>query len=234
MAIGDHVLDIGCGTGQTTRDAARLARDGGALGIDLSRNMIELAPRLAVELDIQNATFEQADAQIHPLVPASFDVAISRTSTMFFGDPQAAFANIARALRPGGTITMLVWRGAEHNEWTREFTSALTIARHRPAPAENAPGPLALADPGHVETLLTTAGFADVELLARRAPMWFGADPDDANRFVLGLLGWMLDSLDDTTRSQALDELRATTTAHQTSEGVLYDSGTWLVRARRP
>jgi hypothetical protein len=129
---------------------------------------------------------------------------------------------------------MLVWRGAEHNEWIREFTSALTAGRDLPAPAENAPGPLALADPGRVETLLTGAGFADVELVARRASMWFGADADDAHRFVLGLLGWMLDGLDDTTRSRALDDLRATITVHQTSEGVTYDSGAWLVRARRP
>jgi len=102
IGCADRVLDIGCGTGQTTRDAARAAADGVALGVDLSGQMIALARRLAAGQGIANARFEQADAQIHPFPAASFDVAISRTGTMFFADPAAAFANIARALRPGG------------------------------------------------------------------------------------------------------------------------------------
>src|SRR5216683_327583 len=75
-AIGrtDRVLDIGCGTGQTTRDAAQAAADGLALGVDLSGQMIEMARRLAAEQRIANARFEQADAQIHPFPTASFDV----------------------------------------------------------------------------------------------------------------------------------------------------------------
>jgi len=115
----DRVLDIGCGTGQTTRDAARAAADGVALGVDLSGQMIALAGRLAAGHGIANARFEQADAQIHPFPAASFDVAISRTGTMFFADPAAAFANIARALRPGGRLALLAWQGPERNEWIR-------------------------------------------------------------------------------------------------------------------
>src|SRR5438105_1841920 len=95
----ERVLDIGCGTGQTTRDAARAAPDGTALGVDLSGRMVELARRLATGEGIANARFEQADAQVHPFAARSFDVAISRTGTMFFGDPAAAFANIAGAVR---------------------------------------------------------------------------------------------------------------------------------------
>src|SRR5215468_3514402 len=98
----DRVLDIGCGTGQTTRDAARAAADGAALGVDLSGQMIALARRLAARQGIANARFEQADAQIHPFPGHWFDAAISRTGTMFFADPTTAFANIARALRPAG------------------------------------------------------------------------------------------------------------------------------------
>src|SRR5207245_488651 len=73
-AIGrtDRVLDIGCGTGQTTRDAAQAAADGRALGVDLSGQMIGLARRLAAGQGIANARFEQADAQIHPFPAASF------------------------------------------------------------------------------------------------------------------------------------------------------------------
>lgn len=204
------------------------------MGVDLSRPMIELARRLAVEHGVDNAEFEQGDAQIHPFVRESFDVAISRTGTMFFGNPAAAFANIARAIRPGGRLTMLVWQGPQHNEWIREFTTAFAAGRNLPPPPVGAPGPFALADPDRVRALLAGASFSDVELDPRHASMWFGADVDDAYGFVLGLMGWMLDGLDGDARTRALDDLRATITAHQTREGVTYGSGAWLVRARRP
>jgi ubiquinone/menaquinone biosynthesis C-methylase UbiE len=111
IARGERVLDIGCGTGQTTFDAAEAAGNGSALGVDLSARMIELARRLAAGQGIGNVGFEQADAQIYPFPAGSFDVAISRTGTMFFGDPAAGFANIGRALRPGGRLVMLAWQG---------------------------------------------------------------------------------------------------------------------------
>jgi len=63
--------------------------------------------------------------------------------------------------------------------------------------------------------------------------MWFGHDADDAYRFVLGLLGWMLDGLDDAGRARALDGLRSTVTAHETDGGVIYESAAWIVRATR-
>jgi hypothetical protein len=64
--------------------------------------------------------------------------------------------------------------------------------------------------------------------------MWFGHDVDDADRFVLGLMGWMLEGLDGQRREQARDNLRATLADHETDQGVLYDSATWTIRATRP
>src|SRR5690242_1031899 len=97
---GDRVLDIGCGAGQTTRDAARLASS--VLGVDALAPAIERARRLAE--DLPNVRFELGDAQVHGFAPADFDVAISRFGTMFFADPVAAFTNIGRALRPAGRL----------------------------------------------------------------------------------------------------------------------------------
>ena len=106
--------------------------------------------------------------------------------------------------------------------------------RDLPAPPPDAPGPFSLADPGRARTLLASAGFSDVTLDALHGPMWFGSDPDDAHRFVLGLLGWMLDGLDDTGRKRALDALSATVTALAGSDGVAFAAGAWLIRAVRP
>src|SRR5262247_3435045 len=66
IGAGEQVLDVGCGTGQTTRAAARRAPGGGALGVDLSAEMIALARRLATAEGLGNARFEQMDAQIYP------------------------------------------------------------------------------------------------------------------------------------------------------------------------
>lgn len=230
----DTVLDIGCGTGQTTRDAALAAPSGSALGIDLSSRMIELARRRAAAQGVANVRFEQADAQVHPFAGGAFDLAISRTGAMFFGDPVAAFTNIGRALRSGGRLALLTWQPLAGNEWVRELSGALAAGRDLPAPPPDAPGPFALADPDRVRAILAAAGFADVALDGVTATMWFGADADDAHRFVLGMLGWMLEGLDDAGRTAALDALRATVGAHQTERGVLYDSAAWIIRARRP
>src|SRR5262249_46534511 len=233
IGAGEQVLDIGCGTGQTTRDAARRAPAGGALGIDLSAEMIALARRLAAAEGLGNARFEQADAQICPFGAGPFDVAISRTGAMFFGDPHAAFTNIARALRGRGRLALLSWQPLPANEWVAELTAALAAGRDLPAPPPEAPGPFALADPARVRQLLTGAGFTSIEVAPMQAPMWFGAAPGDGHAFALGLLGWMLEGLDEDRRARALDALRATIAAHTTADGVIYNSSAWLIRAQR-
>jgi SAM-dependent methyltransferase len=229
----DRVLDVGCGNGQTTRDAARAASAGSALGVDLSSAMLTRARQRATEEGIDNVGFLQADAQIHPFDPGTFDVAISRTGTMFFGDPVAAFANIGRALRPGGRLALLVWRTFAENHWVRDFTVALAGGREVPAPLPDAPGPFSFADPERARGVLTAAGFVDIALDGADEPMYFGATIDDAYRFVRGLsfTDYMLDGLDERGRAAALGALRATIEAHQTPDGVAYPSAVWLVTA---
>jgi SAM-dependent methyltransferase len=229
----DQVFDIGCGTGETTRDAARHANAGHALGLDLSGEMLRVARQRAAAEQLPNTSFEQADAQVHPFPEGAFDVAISRTGTMFFADPLAAFHNIARALRPGGRFVQLVWQAPQRNEWFTEFTTALAAGRELPVQPPQAPGPFALADPDRISGLLTDAGFRTPRIKGLTAPMHFGTDPETAQRFVIGLLGWLLAGLDDHGRGRALADLRASLDAHRTPEGVLYPSATWLITTTR-
>jgi SAM-dependent methyltransferase len=237
-AIGDadRVLDIGCGNGQTTRDAARLATRGDALGVDLSSAMIALARRRAFEQGVHNAHFLLADAQIHPFGADAFDVAISRTGAMFFGDPVAAFTNVARALRPGGRLVLLAWQSLAANEWIRELLSAAAAGRTLPVPPPHAPGPFALSDPERVRAVLGAAGFAGVALAGRRAPLDYGPDVDAAYRFVRGLgpVDSLLRGLDDAARAEAEAELRASVEAHAAPDGVHYASAAWLITAHMP
>ncbi|MFF4449852.1 class I SAM-dependent methyltransferase [Streptomyces sp. NPDC001502] len=234
VSAADHVMDIGCGTGETTRDVAGQASSGLALGVDLSAAMLRVARRRAADEGLHNADFVQADAQVHAFSPASFDVAVSRTGTMFFADPVAAFRNIGGALRAGGRLVQLVWQPPTGNEWLLSFARALAAGRPLPTPPPDAPGPFSMADPTRVRTVLSSAGFTEILLEPHSEAMWFGEDAADAERFVLGLHGWMLDGLDAEGRRRAVDDLRTTLAAHETDDGVLYASATWIIRATRP
>jgi ubiquinone/menaquinone biosynthesis C-methylase UbiE len=216
------VLDIGCGSGQTSRDAARRASAGTVLGVDLSSRGIELARKLADQEGIANATFTQADAQVFPFPDNHFDVAISRHGVMFFADPVAAFTNVARALRAGGRLAMLTWQPRDRNEWIDTFRTIL-------APHSESPPPRAgsCTDPDQTRDLLTSAGFTSVEVTGLRQPMYFGRDVDDAHRFIAGVFAKSVEP-----GSDALVSLRASMADHLTDRGVFYDSAAWLITAR--
>ncbi|SDI09843.1 Methyltransferase domain-containing protein [Actinokineospora alba] len=224
----DAVVDIGCGAGQTTRDAARLAPEGSALGVDLSSPMLDLARERAGHL--ANVTFLQADAQVHPFPPESFDLALSRHGAMFFGDPPAAFTNLARSLRPTGRLALLTWQPPHRNEWVSTFR-AIFAGPDQPAP--KSPPPFSLSDPDHVHPLLTTAGFTDVQLHGLEEPMYFGRDVDDACDFLSGQFSSALRTLDADAQTHVLDTLRANLADHQTPHGIHYDSAAWLITAHR-
>ena len=117
ILTSDRVLDVGCGCGGTTRDAARIAGSGTALGVDLSRRMLDQARERSRAEGLTNVRFEQGDAQVYTFDANAFDVAISRFGVMFFDDPVAAFRNVGRALRPGGRVAFLVWQELRKNEW---------------------------------------------------------------------------------------------------------------------
>jgi SAM-dependent methyltransferase len=234
-----QVLDIGCGAGQTTREAARAAADGSALGVDLSAPMLERARRLSDEAGLHNVTFVQADAQAHPYPPAHFDVCISRFGTMFFADPVAAFTNIGRALRPGARLVLLVWQAQDRNEWATAIHEAVTGGTAAPAAAADGPGPFSLADPAVTTGILAAAGFAEVEVTGVDEPVFYGPDVASAYDAVLrlqhakNLLAHSGPGPGLTT--QARQRLHATVAAHDTGSGVFFGARAWLVTAvRRP
>jgi SAM-dependent methyltransferase len=170
----DHVLDIGCGTGQTTRQAARTAQAGSALGVDTSATVIERARELARAEGPGNVTFEHANAQVHRFPHERFDLAISRFGTMFFDDPGAAFANIRRALRPAARLVMMVWQARERNEWDVTIRQSLGAAEEPVGIPSGEPDSFSLADPPAVKELLEAAGFAGVAFTDVYEPVYYG------------------------------------------------------------
>ena len=229
ISSGDTVLDIGCGTGLTTREAARAAAPGRVLGVDVSERMLERARELT---DADNVRYELGDAQVHPFDPGGFDVAISRFGTMFFSDPPAAFANVAAALRAGGRLVLLVWQPREDNEWALGLDAALGDAR-QPTPASL--DPFSLADPAATTRLLEGAGFTDIHFEDVHEPVFYGPDVDAALAIVRGFQDTTaaLATLSDSEAARTVERLRELLAAHCTDDrGVVFDSRSWLITAR--
>ncbi|MFG2820998.1 class I SAM-dependent methyltransferase [Kitasatospora sp. NPDC048365] len=244
IGAGDRVLDVGCGAGQTTRLAARAAAPGSALGLDLSAPMLARARALATEEGLDRIVFEQGDAQVHPLPPAGFDVAISRFGIMFFADPVAAFGNIGRALRPGGRIAFVCMADPARTEWVQVFDAVRTALRLPPqgAGAPSGPGMFSLADPATIHQVLAAAAFTDVRAEPVEARGRFGHDVDDAADHLLGSgpvrhLASLLDPAGaegPAAAGRVRDALTGALAEYAGPGGVLLRTSAWLVTAARP
>jgi SAM-dependent methyltransferase len=230
---GDEVLDIGCGTGLTTREAARAAAPGRVVGVDVSERMLERARQLTAAEGPDNVRYELGDAQLHRFHPAGFDVAISRFGTMFFSDPAAAFANIAGALRPEARLVLLVWQRLERNDWVRAIDAALGDAARSPPPG---PDPFSLGDAQTTARILERAGFDEISFEDVHEPVLYGHDLDAALAIVRGFQSTSaaLASLNEREAASAVERLRGMLAAHHSDErGVALDSRSWLITARR-
>jgi SAM-dependent methyltransferase len=232
----DRVLDIGCGNGTSTLNAARAAVRGHVVGIDLSTEMLARARDAASAAGLANVEFVAGDAQVYPFDPASFDVVISRFGVMFFADPVAAFTNVARALKPGGRIAWIVWRSLGENEFFSEVRAALAVGRDLPAPPSGVPSPFGLADRDYTERTLAEAGLASIELTPVNPRYFAESDADRAYEFVrgTGFTRFATQDLDEPDRERAFAALRQMLATHATSDGVVFDSACWLVTAVRP
>lgn len=236
---GQRVLDVGSGSGATTIAAARVVAS--AVGVDISEPLTAVAVQRAGDAGLDNAEFLVADAQTHDFGDSVFDLVISQFGLMFFDDPVTAFANLRRALAPGGRIVFSTWRCLADNEWLAPVCCA--VAEHAEVPdlggIANGGGMFALKDDREIRALLEEVGFADVavEPISPSLLLGGGGTVEECTHFLLGtgIVRGLLSRLDDEQRDRAVerigDELR---NRHVPGEGVRLDAGVWLVSARRP
>lgn len=233
---GETIVDVGCGCGQTSLQlAGRVGPKGSVLGIDISRPMLALAKARAEAAGAAQVRFVEADAQTYGFEAGSADGLFSRFGWMFFPDPPAAFANLRRALKPGGRVGFVCWRTLPENPWmTVPMAAVLKHLPPPPPPAPGAPGPFAFADPERIRSVLGEAGFSDVQPRAIDLSMG-GFSVDDALRMALriGPVGAMLRDNPEVA-PKVVDDIREALGAHAIGGKVALPGAAWVVTARSP
>lgn len=234
---GERLLDVGCGCGQTTLELARRVGSGGeVVGVDISHPMLEVARGRTLPADAGAVRFLEADAQVADLEPASFDGVFSRFGVMFFADPTAAFRNLLGALKPGGRLAFVAWRGMAENPWMTEPMAA-AAAKLPPVPPPldpHAPGPFAFADGDRVQRILSGAGFADVEVAALDTPIGGNSLQDSLTLALrIGPLGARLREAPE-FRPKVAEAVEAALSPHVRDGKVWMPGAVWIATARRP
>lgn len=236
---GEQILDVGCGSGTTSFTLAqRVGSSGHVLGVDISEQLVDIA-RAAIP-DGAPVSFRCADAATAALPQGQFDLLFSRFGVMFFDDPVAAFAHMRGALKPGGRVAFICWRGAQENDWVRLPMAAIRDIVE-PAPADpNAPGPFAFGDRQRLADILAAAGFTAIDIAPFDTTLSYGrgasreAAIDDAldMAFQVGPLSRALAEQSDDIRARAAEAVRAAFARRPGERSVLIDGAAWVVTAR--
>lgn len=238
---GDKVVDAGCGFGDTAIQLARLVGPtGSVLAVDCCDGFLAYGRDDARAAGVSNVTFLEADVQSYPFQPVH-DFCFSRFGTQFFESPVAGLRNMRKTLKPGGVMTMVVWRGIKDNPWLGHAKDV--VLKFLPPPGENAlscgPGPFSMADTGVVTKQLEIAGYKDIEFEQVDAELFVGKDVDDAVAFqlALGPAGEVYreaGELAEKRHGEIAAALRVELAKYQRPNGIIMDSSSWKVTARNP
>jgi ubiquinone/menaquinone biosynthesis C-methylase UbiE len=231
---GEHVIDIGCGTGDTLLAFAKVVGPSGSvLGVDVSVPMLGFAEHRAAEAGLGNVTCALADATSYAFDPRFADLVYSRFGVMFFDDPIKAFTNIRGGMKAGGRLVFVCFRSMPESPWFRvPIEAARPHVPPQPLVDPMAPGMFSLAREERLRGILTGAGFREIALKATDVPI-HGNDITQSMAFITqaGPLPALLENASDEQRTRATEAVRDALAANIGSDGRGLHVGLWLVSA---
>ena len=231
---GEHVIDIGCGTGDTLLAFAKVVGPSGSvLGVDVSVPMLGFAKHRAAEAGLGNVTCALADATSYAFEPRWADLVYSRFGVMFFDDPIKAFTNIRSGMKAGGRLVFVCFRSMPESPWFRvPIEAARPHVPPQPTVDPMAPGMFSLAREERLRGILTEAGFREMALKATDVPI-HGKDITQSMAFITqaGPLPALLENASDEQRTRATEAVRNALAANIGADGCGLHVGLWLVSA---
>jgi ubiquinone/menaquinone biosynthesis C-methylase UbiE len=228
LGPGMRVLDVACGTGVLTIEAAKAVSPGGmTVGIDLNPEMLAVARRKDSEIE-----WRQAAAETLPLDSDDFDAVVSQFGLMFFENKEAAIREMWRVLRPGGRLVVAVWDSLENTPGYAGIT-ALLERLFGEAIAELLKSPYALGDPRLLRNLLATSGVKEAEVSCIAGDAHF---PSIRSWMHTDVRGWTLaGKLDEDQFEQLVAEAETELRSFVTASGsVRFDHPALIATARKP
>lgn len=239
VGLGERVIDVGCGCGDTTFELARrIGPAGHVLGVDVSKPALTQARYRAGYKAEGNYKFAHGDAQTHAFDDGAYDLVFSRFGGTFFDDPVAAFGNFSTALKPEGRLALVCWRPVDDNEWVHLPLTAAADHMTVPELSEpGAPGPFSFGDPDRIKQVLGDAGFADIMIEPFNQPFAVDMNAKEAAEFMMqiGPVGWAIAQVnpDQNTRTRLMDDLRGRLASYNTGQGIALGAATWIVTAHK-
>jgi ubiquinone/menaquinone biosynthesis C-methylase UbiE len=239
---GDHVLDVGCGFGDTAIKLSRLvAQSGEVVGVDCCDAFLEIAKKEAQASGVTNVRFMRGDAEV-ALPQDAFDFVFARFGTMFFANPVAGLRNMRKALKPGGHMVHIVWRNRGDNPWLSMARDV--VLQFLPPPGADAqtcgPGPFSMADEATVRGMMSSAGYRDIRFRRVDALVVVGKDVEDAIAFQLaiGPAGEVFREAgaEAEKRRPQIEAALAKAIGEQTmsANGIVMPSSSWVISAVSP
>lgn len=107
LVPGMKILDLGCGSGVISCTMANYVSPGEVLGVDMSHSMIEQAQQFKQSNHLSNISFQVGNAYELDFPDATFDFIYSRLLFQHLVEPMKVVTNLARILKPGGTLCVL-------------------------------------------------------------------------------------------------------------------------------
>ena len=232
------MIDVGCGGGTTVLElAARVGPRGTVLGADISQHSVERANERIAAAGFAQAKVVLADVSTHRFEAGCFDLLFSRYGVMFFSDPAAAFANLHRAMKPGGRLVVAVFRTAKENRWATEQLGALrNLVPPQAPPGPEDPGQFSWADPARVKRILTAGDFRDVALapldpMIQLAPPGGAAAAADFAMLVGPAVRATLNASAE-VKAKVHAALKAFFQSKDGPQGIVLPGAVWIVTAR--